>query len=248
MNNQATVSVRPTPATKVIGVPNSHDAIRRWLSLHEPCKILDAPAGEGILAAYLLERGWEVHCADIDAGNFKLDRQKIEFKAADLNRELPYEDESFDIVACVNGLHRLYNPGGAVSEFHRVLRPGGTLLINVNNYASLAQRLRFLLFGSLSNTSPAQQTIAAPEAHIRQALMFPQIATAIEATGLQLIGVRPAAPRALHRFLTPIGWLVRVAGRVAGHANRSNLFLKFTNSHSILTAGSYLLIEARKPA
>ena len=74
------------------------------------------------------------------------------------------------MVVCANALHRLFNVGGAVREFHRVLRPGGRLIVNANNYANVVARLRFLLGGSMDsrvNDGLCQQSIEHPEANLR---------------------------------------------------------------------------------
>ena len=144
---------------KIIGAKGAHDALRRELAAAKPCKVLDAPAGEGILSEFLRIRGWDVHCADIDPGNFKLPH--LPLTTIDLNGAIPFADATFDAVITANSLHRLYNPAGAVRELARVLRPGGRMYINVNNYANVEKRLRFLVYGSLDNqvnSSIAQQS------------------------------------------------------------------------------------------
>lgn len=54
--------------------------------------------------------------------------------AADLKQgdaeNLPFGDNSFDIVICNDSFHHYPDPGKALSEFMRVLRPGGTLLVS----------------------------------------------------------------------------------------------------------------------
>ena len=54
--------------------------------------------------------------------------------AADLQQgdaeNLPFGDNSFDIVICNDSFHHYPDPGKALSEFMRVLRPGGTLLVS----------------------------------------------------------------------------------------------------------------------
>jgi SAM-dependent methyltransferase len=42
---------------------------------------------------------------------------------------LPFPDESFDLVLCVQAFHYMPDPEHAVAEFARVLRPGGTALV-----------------------------------------------------------------------------------------------------------------------
>src|SRR5688572_13046279 len=99
----------------IIGGESSHDTLQRLLERERPCKILDVPTGRGIFAKFLQERGWEVHSADIDPGNFRLD--DIPFTQVNLNRPLPFDDAEFDAVSCINGLHRLLFPEVAVREF-----------------------------------------------------------------------------------------------------------------------------------
>jgi SAM-dependent methyltransferase len=44
---------------------------------------------------------------------------------------LPFEDEAFDLLTCIEGFHYVPNPDHGVSEFRRVLKPGGTALVTV---------------------------------------------------------------------------------------------------------------------
>jgi SAM-dependent methyltransferase len=45
------------------------------------------------------------------------------------NELLPFADDSFDLVMCVQAFHYMPDPEHAVAEFSRVLRPGGTVLV-----------------------------------------------------------------------------------------------------------------------
>jgi SAM-dependent methyltransferase len=55
------------------------------------------------------------------------------FGAADVvSREfLPFDDESFDLVMCIEAFYYVRDPAEAAAEIRRVLRPGGTALIAV---------------------------------------------------------------------------------------------------------------------
>jgi SAM-dependent methyltransferase len=44
---------------------------------------------------------------------------------------LPFPDESFDLVMCIEGFHYVRDPPEGVAEIRRVLRPGGHAVISV---------------------------------------------------------------------------------------------------------------------
>jgi SAM-dependent methyltransferase len=232
---------------EIIGEATSHDTLVRVLAQARPCRVLDTPAGTGVLAKILQDLGWEVHCSDIDQGNFRLDA--VPFVEADLNRGLPHENESFDAIVCANGLHRLYNPGGAVREFYRILRPGGRLYVNVNNYASIDRRLRFLLYGSIDNgvnSAACDQTIDAPEAHVRIAIHVPQLMNQLLGAGFEVLSIKPAAVKAKHRILAPVAWLLRLFSWLIPPRSQRRNHIRWTRGSGVIPGGRYLLIEALK--
>lgn len=232
----------------IIGSRGSHDALRKALAQHAPSKVLDIPAGHGPISLYLRELGWDVHCSDIDPGNFQA--QGFPFTAANLNRPLPFADASFDVVVCANAVHRIFNPGGAMLEFFRVLRPGGALFINVNNYSSIRRRLRYLFYGSLDNavnSSHCRQTTDDPEARVRIAIIYPQIAAALQNAGFSVERIRAADVRAGHRLLAPIAWAIRLLAFLIPPGSRRRSSVGATNGRGLFPGGNYVLIVARKP-
>jgi len=223
----------------VIGLPNSQDTVRRVFSNLEPCKILDVPAGTGAFAEILHKAGWDVHCADIDKGN--VEYKKVPFTQVNLNTRLPFDEESFDMVVCINGLHRIYNVSGAISEFNRIL--------NVNNYASIKSRIRFLFFGSVDaglNAGSTQQTINDPDANFRHCLMLPQIANSLYKHNFEIVNSFAAAVTWKHRFLWPFSLLIKLVNCFIPAARSNNQYLDITASNSMNPGGDYLLIEAKK--
>ncbi len=232
---------------KPIGSRRSHDTLRRLLESEPPGRVLDAPCGEGVLAEFLRAHGWDVQCADIDPGLLKIRRAPM--TAVDLNRALPFESASFDAVVCANALHRLYNPGGAISEFFRILRPGGRLFLNINNYSSIRKRLRFLIYGSLDNAlndGGCQQTIDAPEAHVRVALLTPQLIKLLWGAGFQVREVHAAARDGADFLARPAAWAVKLMSFLAPPRSRGRNVLSLANSDAILGGGRYAVITAVK--
>ena len=233
---------------KVIGAPDSHDTLLQILESRPPCRVLDAPSGTGVIAQRLLQLGYDVHCADIDPGNLKL--ADVPFTQANLNRGLNLPNDSFDMVVCANGVHRLFSLGNCLREFARVLRPGGTLLVNVNNYASIDRRLRFLFYGSLDNAvndAHCNQTIEDPEANVRIALHLPHLLNQLEAAGFEIVSIRPAAVRSVHRLLGPVAMLVRLLSYLVPARSRRRNRLRWTRSRGVLPGGRYFFLEARLP-
>jgi SAM-dependent methyltransferase len=233
------------PALRIIGVATSHDTLRRVLANRPAASILDVPAGEGVFCAFLRERNWQVHAADIDPGNFKLDG--VPFTQVNLNEPLPFADASFDAVSCINGLHRLLFPDVAIGEFFRILRPGGHLYLNVNNYSSMWKRLRFLFTGSIDDEIDNQsclQTIDDREAHVRLPLMYPRLARILADKGFAVADVRPASVRSRDRVVAPLAWAVSAASALKGGGSGGRV----GNHRAVVAGGAYLFIEAVKPA
>jgi SAM-dependent methyltransferase len=229
-----------------MGASDSHGAIRAMLAERTPCKVLDAAAGTGALCQFLVEAGWDVHATDIDEDNFQI--EGVPFTKSDLNRELPFEDESFDAIVFANAIHRLFNPAGAIREFFRILRPEGRLYVNANNFAAIDLRLRFLLLGSIEYHHPElwSKPAAVPEEMVRNHITYPQIAGYLEASGFDILGVHPAAVRLRHRLLTPLAWIVRAATYLIPKGTREKNHVSVTSSGAILSGGYYVLIEAAK--
>ena len=55
------------------------------------------------------------------------------FEERDLNQELQYKDETFDIILCLEVLEHLEEPYSVISEFFRVIRKGGLLIMSTPN-------------------------------------------------------------------------------------------------------------------
>jgi SAM-dependent methyltransferase len=90
-----------------------------------PGRALDLACGAGRNAVWLAGRGWEVVAIDGAEEAIKLVPGPIEARVLDLETgdPLPFDDESFDLVAILFYLHR-----PLFAEAKRVLRRGGTIV------------------------------------------------------------------------------------------------------------------------
>jgi SAM-dependent methyltransferase len=108
-------------------------------------RVLDLGCRDGALTqAYA--KGNQVVGVDADREALaQAEKLGIETRWADLDRPLPFEDESFDVVVAGELLEHLRDPRHVVEDALRVLRPGGTLVGSVPNAYRLKNRLRFFL-------------------------------------------------------------------------------------------------------
>ncbi len=139
------------PEPRPMALPGVHDALLERIGGLEPGRALDLPAGQGALSAALLECGWQLTSADIDPGRFRVEGQAC--LELDMDRPLPFDDASFELVVCAEGIEHCENAYQLVRELTRVLAPGGRLLLSTPNPLNLASRLRAFLTG-FSDVSP----------------------------------------------------------------------------------------------
>jgi len=87
--------------------------------------------------------GFEVSCCDINPMFFSVPDLKVEI--GDLNQSLPYADNSFDYLICLEGIEHTENPSNTILEFQRIFRKGGKIFISTPNFLNIELRIRFFL-------------------------------------------------------------------------------------------------------
>jgi len=94
-------------------------------------RYLDVGCGSGIAAAIAAERGAKVYGFDAATDLLAIARtrtQSADFQHGDIE-DLPYADNSFDVVTGFNSFQYAGNPGAALAEARRVTQPGGAVVI-----------------------------------------------------------------------------------------------------------------------
>lgn len=98
-------------------------------------RILDVGGGMGRMSIPLSQRHF-VTLTDLSVQMLDLARprasKRLVLRQANA-RALPFRDESFDYVLCIDVLPHLLQPEESLLEAWRVLRPGGTLVVDVTN-------------------------------------------------------------------------------------------------------------------
>jgi ubiquinone/menaquinone biosynthesis C-methylase UbiE len=136
---------------------------------------LDLGIGDGRLAAELAASsltGADVSSTALGRAHRRLPGARLVQVAPD--EPLPFEDNEFDLVVCVETIEHIRDVQLALSEIRRVLRPGGTLALTT----PAASRWRVLLRGLESPFSP----------HVR-AFTRRSLRTTLETMGFQVLSL-----------------------------------------------------------
>lgn len=245
-----------------LSTPEIHDAvlsaIEAWgTSLNGDC--LDVGSGGGQLLRLIAARyGLRPHACDYISGLMETPGQKVE--AVDLNHQaLPYPNNQFALVMCIETIEHLENFRGMVREIYRVLKPGGLAVISTPNVLNLRSRLRYFSSGFYNLFGPLaveEARTPGPRGHITPVNWF-YLAHSLLSAGFQ--NVRPTVDKYQRRsipafvlFSIPIrlmDWTVqRRDARKYQTLNDKNLRLvRLMNSRDLLL-GRTLIVTATKPA
>ena len=109
--------------------------------------LLDMPAGNGLFADTMRGKGFVVTCADIN-------RERPDYVHVNMEERLPFPDESFDFITCMEGVEHVINPTALIAEMSRVVKKGGHVVITMPNVQNLYSRLSFLFSGSFYQFDP----------------------------------------------------------------------------------------------
>ena len=108
--------------------------IKKMLSIDPGDRVLDVGCGGGFFSFYISTLGAEVTGVDVEKRNINLCRQfypnkSIKWIIADAI-ELPFPDNSFDKILCMEVLEHIPDDKKSIAEIYRVLRKGGIALFS----------------------------------------------------------------------------------------------------------------------
>ncbi len=145
---------------------------------------LDVGCGRAVDAIQLLERGMKG--VGIEVSDFMLEEANKALAEKNLKMELvrafgenlPFADNTFDVVYCKGAIDHFYNPQLAIHEMARVTKPEGWVVISVANFESAGFRLgRFIMEmrgskpeGKMAWDTPEDHTIRV-DYHVLKALV-----------------------------------------------------------------------------
>jgi ubiquinone/menaquinone biosynthesis C-methylase UbiE len=99
-----------------------------WCEPQPGDRALDVAGGTGALAEAMAGRIAEMTVADVSEpmlANVPAWATRVVARA----EQLPFEDETFDLITCVRALHHIESPTRALDEMARVTAPGGRIVV-----------------------------------------------------------------------------------------------------------------------
>jgi 2-polyprenyl-6-hydroxyphenyl methylase/3-demethylubiquinone-9 3-methyltransferase len=99
--------------------------------------ILDIGCGGGFLSNALAMKGFKVTGVDLSPLSLKIaadhdQSHSVDYKVADAY-ELPFANESFDVITAMDFLEHVEDPNKIINEASRVLKPGGIFIFHTFN-------------------------------------------------------------------------------------------------------------------
>jgi len=211
-------------------------------------KVLDVPTGTGVLAARLREMGFDVSCCDINASYFSVPELTIDI--GDLNQSVPYPDESFDYLICLEGIEHTENPSNAIREFHRILKKSGKVFLSIPNFLNIERRFRFLFTGSFSKIPSLEVVRNIWKGDISMAHLSPLgyslLKFIMEYHGFRVLRLEKDKRKRRMVWLLPFVWVIRLYGQFVSKKKKELYRLDETMRDEVILGGNTLIIVAEK--
>lgn len=113
---------------------DEYERLLPWLDLAADRHLLEVASGSGGPAQYVARTtGCRVTGIDADEGGVATasrmaatssESERIQFRVGDATRILPFDDDSFDALICIDAMNHFPNRLAVFEEWYRVLRPG----------------------------------------------------------------------------------------------------------------------------
>lgn len=109
-------------------------------------KVLDLGCYYGFLGKLFIDEGNEVWGVDVAKEALKKAEERgLKTKYGNVEKEIPFEECSFDVVVAAEIIEHLKDTDRFLGEIHRVLKPGGFLVLTTSNLVSFGRRIFYLL-------------------------------------------------------------------------------------------------------
>lgn len=162
----------------------THETVKNLIRDDNSIKIVDIPCGSGAFISRLKDSGF-IDILAIDIENI-LEIEHKDFIKGDMNAALPIDDNSIDVVVCIDGIEHIKRQFDFVKEVNRILKVGGELIISTPNISSLRSRAKWLVTGHHHKCkTPLDENNPNPLHHIGM-ISFPEIRYMLHSSGFHI--------------------------------------------------------------
>ncbi|MEO8199163.1 MAG: methyltransferase domain-containing protein [Gemmatimonadota bacterium] len=240
-------------ALRIIACPRTHRRAAEIVGTWPRGRLLEVGAGSGAFALRLRDAGFAVEACDLFPDQFRV--PDIPFRATDISKVLPYPDNSFDALTCLETIEHLEDQFTFARECARVLAPGGRLLITTPNILGLAARWQYFWTGFFPLAQrPMNELHRAPVHDHIHLLTYYELRYILRGTGLTIEAATTDRLRRhamVHLWAWPKIWLeTRLALQREPDAAQRQVNHQIAD-HMLspaLLLGRTLMMVARKPA
>ncbi|MCD7971277.1 MAG: class I SAM-dependent methyltransferase [Candidatus Azobacteroides sp.] len=178
---------------------NTHEKVFELLDKKDLSQVIvDIPSGGGAFVARLKDAGYKnIYAVDIE--NI-LEIEHDHFFVGDMTKTLPFENESCDIVVCIDGIEHISKQFDFIGEVHRILKKRGEVIISTPNISSLRSRFKWLFTGHHHKcNSPLDENNPNPLHHISM-ISLPEMRYLLHTNGFII-------KRITTNRIKPVSWL-----------------------------------------
>lgn len=231
-----------------------HQAVLNKLAKCPKGRVLDVGSGIGELSRKFASLGHQAAACDCLPESEWTHGGAVGYTRCDLAAGLPYPDESFDYIVCLEVIEHVENPMALCRDIGRVLRKGGRLYMSTPNILSMRSRVKFLLDGSFLffNFPPIEwdRKEGRPSVHVHP-IRFHELEYYLHKAGLEVDMAFTNLRSYSWRLFPPLEWLIRLYARhMTKRSHRPDGIALDRIYARILTDdllfGTHLIVDARR--
>ncbi len=162
----------------------THEKVFDLIEKGTNSKIADIPSGSGAFVLRLKDNGFNnVMAIDIE-NTLEIDHDN--FSVGDMTKDIPLEDNSIDVLTCIDGIEHISRQFHFVKEVRRIMKTGGEFIITTPNISSLRSRWRWFMTGHHNKCkTPLDEKNPDPLHHIGM-ISFPEIRYLLHTNGFRI--------------------------------------------------------------
>jgi 2-polyprenyl-3-methyl-5-hydroxy-6-metoxy-1,4-benzoquinol methylase len=163
---------------------NTHEKVFRLIGKDKNSKIVDMPSGSGAFVQRLKDNGFN-NAVAIDIKNI-LEIDHDNFLIGDMTRDIPLEDNSVDVLVCIDGIEHISQQFQFVKEVNRILKAGGEFIVSTPNISSLRSRWRWFMTGHHNKCKTPLDENNPNSLHHIGMISFPEIRYLLHTNGFRI--------------------------------------------------------------